>query len=107
MHPSDEMRREILNVAALVPYGKVATYGQIAKMAGYPRHARFVGRALAGVAEEHGIAWYRILNAQGKIRVMLSTDEGLSLQAQLLLAEGVFVENGGVCLAHYQWQGSI
>lgn len=107
MHPSDEMRREILNVVALVPYGKVATYGQIAKMAGYPRHARFVGRALAGLAEEHGIAWYRILNAQGKIRVMLSTDEGLSLQAQLLLAEGVFVENGGVCLAHYQWQGSI
>ena len=90
------MLRRLYPMEKLQPMGKLQKWRAILCML-----------VLAGVAEEHGIAWYRILNAQGKIRVMLSTDEGLSLQAQLLLAEGIFVENGGVCLAHYQWQGSI
>lgn len=106
MNPSDEMRRDILNVVALVPFGKVATYGKIAQLAGYPQHARFVGRTLGSLCAEHEIAWHRIVNAQGKIRVMQTTAQGLSLQAALLCAEGVLVTDGRVVLKFYRWDGS-
>ncbi len=43
---SDELARQILHVVALIPYGKVASYGQIAKLAGLPKHARLVGYVL-------------------------------------------------------------
>lgn len=43
---TDELARQILQVIALIPYGKVATYGQIAKLAGLPKHARLVGYIL-------------------------------------------------------------
>ncbi|HRA90674.1 MAG TPA: MGMT family protein, partial [Acinetobacter sp.] len=42
----NELHRQILEVIALIPYGKVATYGQIAKLAGLPKHARLVGYVL-------------------------------------------------------------
>lgn len=106
MNPSDEMRREILNVVALVPFGKVATYGQIARLAGYPHHARFVGRTLGGLFEGHAIAWHRIVNAQGQLRVMQTTADGLSLQATLLATEGILVTDGRVALKSYRWDGS-
>lgn len=41
-----ELHRQILEVIALIPYGKVATYGQVARMAGLPKHARLVGMCL-------------------------------------------------------------
>lgn len=106
MNASDEMSQEILNVIALVPFGKVATYGQIAKLAGYPHHARFVGRILANLVTGHDIAWHRIVNAEGKIRVMQTTAQGLSLQAELLCAEGILVTDGRVLLKFYRWDGS-
>lgn len=106
MSSTDQMRRDILNVVALVPYGRVATYGQIARLAGYPHHARFVGRTLGDLLEGHAIAWHRIVNAQGKIRVMEHTAQGLSLQATLLYAEGILVQDGRVILKSYRWDGS-
>ena len=106
MKASDEIRRDILNVIALVPSGKVATYGQIARLAGYPQHARFVGRTLSDLVENHAIAWHRIVNAQGEIRVLQTTTHGLSLQAELLCAEGIVVNEGRVSLKSYRWDGS-
>ena len=62
-----ELRRAIYDMVGRIPYGKVATYGQIAHLAGYPGRARQVGYALAGMPEEMDLPWHRVINAQGKI----------------------------------------
>ena len=62
------MRRAFYETVARIPYGKVATYGQIAILAGYPGRARQVGYALAGMCEAWDLPWHRIINAQGASR---------------------------------------
>lgn len=85
-----------------VPRGRVATYGQIAALAGLPRHARQVGYALHALSETSTVPWYRILNAQGMISL---TREGSGdLQRKLLELEGVvFSARGHVDLKRFQW----
>ena len=69
MQNSQALQRQILEVVALIPSGKVASYGQIAKLAGLPKHARLVGYVLRHLDAQSDIAWYRVVNAQGKISV--------------------------------------
>ena len=100
---SNELYAQILEVVALIPYGKVASYGQVAKMAGLPKHARLVGRVLAQLHDHHDIPWYRVINAQGKISTTQLDQKGDNLQQVKLLEEGVVVLNGKVQLKKYQW----
>jgi methylated-DNA-protein-cysteine methyltransferase-like protein len=69
MQDTNELHRQILEVIALIPYGKVASYGQIAKLAGLPKHARLVGYVLKHLDKSSEIPWYRVINSQGKISV--------------------------------------
>lgn len=86
-----------------IPAGCVATYGQIAAIAGYPRHARHVGRALADYDGEDELPWHRVLNAQGRISSRPDW-ECEEVQRQLLEAEGVeFSTEGRVDLERYRW----
>lgn len=103
---SQELARLILQVVALIPYGKVATYGQIAKMAGLPKHARLVGRVLQQVEEEH-LPWHRVINSQGKISLSKLDAQGDNLQVVKLQAENIAVVMGKVNLKLYQWGGEI
>jgi methylated-DNA-protein-cysteine methyltransferase-like protein len=91
-------------VVARVPRGRVATYGQIAELAGLPGRARQVGYALHAQSEAKGLPWQRIVNARGEIS--LPADFGMgSVQRDLLEQEGiVFDERGRISLARYQWQ---
>ena len=50
-----------------IPEGKVATYGQIAKLVGYPNHSRYIGRALSQLENGSKTPWHRVVNAKGKI----------------------------------------
>ena len=59
--------RRIYAVVARIPKGCVATYGQIAKLAGLGRHARQVGYALHATPEDVVIPWHRVINAQGEV----------------------------------------
>ena len=86
---SKELAEQILAVVALIPYGKVASYGQVARLAGLPKHARLVGKVLGNIDDRSTLPWYRVVNSQGKIRTTMLTENGQNLQAQLLLAEGV------------------
>ena len=88
---SDELARQILQVVALIPYGKVASYGQIAKMAGLPKHARLVGYVLKHLDQESEIPWYRVINSQGKISLSKLNAHGENIQRIKLLTEGVMV----------------
>lgn len=82
-----------------IPYGKVATYGQIAKLAGNPRGARQVSRLLHTMSEKHNLPWHRIINSQG--RISLTPPER---QAERLIAEGVEVTHRDkVDLNTFQW----
>jgi len=86
-----------------VPKGKVATYGQIARVAGLPRRARLVGYALAAL-ERSDVPWHRVVNAAGKI-----SERGepmfVAQQRAMLEREGVeFTASGRIPLARYQWK---
>ncbi len=92
----------IYSVVKQIPSGKVATYGQIATLAGYYRQARQVGYALHAVPSDD-IPWYRVINAQGKIS--LNLEMGGAVQRKLLENEGVvFSPAGVIALQKYQWQ---
>ena len=79
-----------------VPRGHVASYGQIAELAGLEGHARQVGYALHALADGSGVPWHRIINAKGEISPR-SAGDSHELQRMLLEAEGVkFDERGRV-----------
>ena len=102
--PSQELAAYITAVIAQIPAGKVATYGQIAKLAGLPKHARLVGYVLKHLAPGHVLPWHRVLNAQGKISLSKINEQGENIQALKLMQEGVVVLNNKVDLKQYQWQ---
>jgi methylated-DNA-protein-cysteine methyltransferase-like protein len=93
----------IYTIVDLIPAGKVATYGQIAEVAGCS--ARQVGYAMATLPLNAPIPWQRVINSQGKIS-MRGRGTGDRTQRKLLEEEGVvFSVNGEVDLTIYQWQG--
>jgi len=98
MRDTNELHRQILEVIALIPYGKVATYGQIAKLAGLPKHARLVGYVLKHLDKSSEIPWYRVINSQGKISVTRINQQGENVQQSLLEQEGIYLLNGKVSL---------
>ncbi|RZF55632.1 MGMT family protein [Acinetobacter halotolerans] len=99
----NELHRQILEVIALIPYGKVASYGQIAKLAGLPKHARLVGYVLKHLDKESKIPWHRVINAQGRISVTRINDQGENIQQNLLEEEGVCLVSGKVNLKIFGW----
>ena len=101
---TNELHRQILEVIALIPYGKVASYGQIAKLAGLPKHARLVGYVLKHLDIESTIPWYRVINSQGKISVTRINEKGENVQQNLLEQEGIYLLNGKVSLKIFGWQ---
>jgi methylated-DNA-protein-cysteine methyltransferase-like protein len=94
----------IYAIVRQIPYGKVSTYGDIAKRAGLPRHARLVGYALHALPADTDIPWHRVVNAQGFISLQ-RLDEAFGLdQRYRLLQEGIiFNNNGGINLIFYKW----
>ena len=85
-----------------VPEGQVATYGQIAGLAG-KCSARQVGYAMAALSGDSGIPWHRIINSQGMISLR-SGSEGHRLQRILLETEGViFSQDNKIDLLEYRW----
>ena len=93
------MRENILRRVRRVPEGRVATYGQIGRLAG--SSARQVGNALAALGRDSDAPWHRIINFKGRISAR-SRGEGHELQKILLEAEGIDVSgNGEIDLARY------
>ncbi len=99
-------------LVARIPSGRVATYGQIALLAGYPRRARHVGYALASLTPGNDLPWHRVINAQGRIsprggntgRRRRNVEHQ---QERLLRGEGLRFKNGRVDLARYRWEPVI
>lgn len=97
----------IYAVVRRIPRGRVATYGQVAEVAGLPGQARLVGYALAGLADHGRVPWHRVINAQGRVSARGSGPGGTVLQRVMLEAEGVVFGAGGrVALERYRWDGA-
>ena len=91
----------IYSVVRRIPRGRVATYGQIARLAGRPGQARQVGYALHAMATDRPVPWHRVINARGEVsrRSHPGSDEA---QRRFLECEGVrFDARGRVDLARY------
>ena len=89
-------------IVRLIPEGKVATYGDVAHMAG-SRAARHVGYALAGLSDDNDVPWQRVINSKGEVSPRRN-GEGHFIQRILLEEEGVvFNENGRISLKKYRW----
>jgi methylated-DNA-protein-cysteine methyltransferase-like protein len=87
-----------------IPKGKVATYGQIAMMAGMAGHARQVGYALHVLPDNSNVPWHRVINAKGRISLR-SNDMWSSIQKAILLAEGIsFDADDRIPFAEHGWQ---
>ncbi|HSQ79226.1 MAG TPA: MGMT family protein [Candidatus Bathyarchaeia archaeon] len=95
--------REVKAAIRRVPRGRVATYGQVAAMAGRERAARGVAWILHSSAEAAGLPWHRIIGGEG--RISLPRGRGFEEQKRRLVAEGVAVGRGGrIDLKRYQWE---
>jgi len=97
--------REVKAVLRRIPRGRVATYGQIAALAGRERAARGVSWILHSSSEAAGLPWHRVIGGTG--RISLPRGRGFEEQKRRLVAEGVMVGRGGrIDLKRYQWEPS-
>ncbi len=94
----------ICAVIRRIPKGWVATYGQVAAMAGLPRRARLVGHILQNLDPAIAIPWHRVVNARGEVSRSPSRNGGDALQQRLLEQEGIeFDANNRFALERYRW----
>jgi methylated-DNA-protein-cysteine methyltransferase-like protein len=94
--------QSIWRVIAAIPAGQVASYGQIAALAGLPRGARQVARALRYAPAELGLPWHRVIAVNGRIAIPASSP-GYRTQISRLRAEGIVVNAGRVDMRVYRW----
>lgn len=87
---------------AAIPFGNVATYGQLARLAGRPGSARWVGRTLKHLPKDSRLPWHRVINAQGKISFPEGSEAWLK-QKDKLADEGILLHNGRIRLQDVQW----
>lgn len=93
----------IWKIVEQIPPGKVATYGQIARLAGMAGHARFVGYALHRLPGHLNIPWQRVINSRGEISLPVA-DGQYALQKALLEKEGVIFVNEKIDLEKFGWE---
>lgn len=87
--------RRIWDTVSEIPRGRVASYGQVARMAGLPGRARLVGTALKQLPDDSQVPWHRVINAAGRISFP-PTSPDWERQHQRLLDEGVILVRGRV-----------
>ena len=102
--PGTSTHEKIFAVVRRIPRGRVATYGQIAALAGLARQPRLVGYALHTLPSSSTVPWHRVINARGMVSVR--SDGTASLSQRLLLErEGVhFDGRGRVSLERHKWR---
>ena len=94
---------QIYDIVKQIPYGKVATYGQVAALAGNKRWARVVGYALHVNPDPEHIPCYRVVNRFGEVSKAFAFG-GENKQVELLEREGIKLDENRVDLKEYQWR---
>ena len=96
----------IWETIAEIPRGNVASYGQIAEIAGIPRGARQVGYALRHLPEDYDVPWHRVLQVSGRIAFQKGS-RSYKEQSKRLQTEDVTVISGKVDMKKYRWQPDL
>lgn len=95
----------IYAVVGSIPEGRVATYGQVACMAGLPGRARLVGYALSALADRSSIPWHRVVNAQGRISLRSCGSDADMEQRLRLEHERIRIDTSGrISLERFLWR---
>lgn len=106
--PREGTHARILAVVRRIPRGKVATYGQVAELAGFPRQPRLAGYALHALPEGTPLPWHRVLGAGGRLTLARLSVSSATTQRLRLEREGVrFDARGRVVLAKYLWRSGM
>ncbi|MDH5631318.1 MAG: methylated-DNA--[protein]-cysteine S-methyltransferase [Gammaproteobacteria bacterium] len=103
---NQQKAQQIWQTVCSIPKGKVASYGQIADLAGLPGRARMVGKALGYAPEDMNVPWFRVLRSNGQL-AFPSGSESAEKQKGLLQEEGVVVLNNRVKLKQFGWQPEL
>lgn len=98
--PEGEFAQLVYQWVGAIPAGHVASYGQIARLCGFPKHARFVGRLMSQLPANTKLPWWRVLRSDGCIALPVS---GEAEQIRRLQAEQVVVLAGRVNLRVFGW----
>lgn len=102
--PDDDRVQRIRAMVDSIPAGSVATYGQIAALAGLPGRARLVGKTLRELEQGTVLPWHRVIGADGRLHTCGASARE---QARRLRAEGVLVgREGRVSLARFRFEES-
>ena len=96
-------RQQLYQTIAAIPFGKVASYGQLATLAGHTGAARWVGWCLRHLPNDSSLPWHRVISASGKLPFPPAT-ACYQRQREALEKEGVRLNNDKVTMKHYQWQ---
>ena len=83
---AEQFKREVYEIVSAIPYGKVLTYGVIARLSGYPNYSSLVGRVMREVPSALGLPCHRVVNSQGRMA------PGWAEQKSLLENEGVKIK---------------
>lgn len=100
---TSSLKEEIWQIVSVIPEGSVATYGQIAKIAGYPSHARYVGTTLKNLPHDTRLPWHRVVNGKGELSFPLNSQPWIT-QKTRLESEGIIFIGKGFSLKQFQWQ---
>jgi methylated-DNA-protein-cysteine methyltransferase-like protein len=104
--PEHSQYAKIWHTVQLIPLGQVASYGQVADLAGLPRRARLVGKSLGSVPKDLQVPWYRVLRSNGQIAFPTGSVQSQK-QKDLLQQEDVAVLNNRVRLSVFQWHPDL
>jgi len=96
-------RQQLYQTIAAIPHGKVASYGQLAALAGQAGAARWVGWCLQNLPKDSSLPWHRVITASGKLGFPPATESFLR-QCEKLQQEGIRLKNHKVPMKVYQWQ---
>ncbi|MFX1411421.1 MAG: MGMT family protein [Promethearchaeota archaeon] len=100
---NNSFSEQVKQLIKRIPYGKVATYGQIASHAGNPRAARQVAWILHSCSKKDNLPWHRVINSKGSIS--LSPQGGYRIQKKMLENEGInFKDDDSIDLEIYLWR---
>jgi len=98
---------KIISIVKIIPRGNVASYGQIASLAGIPRAARQVGWVLHQRGGDPGVPWWRVINNKGLISIK-GAEQTAALQKQLLTKESIPVTKKlEIDIENYRWKPTI
>jgi methylated-DNA-protein-cysteine methyltransferase related protein len=107
--PVAGLYRRIYAVVRRIPRGRVATYGQVAALAGIPRGGRVAGAAMKTSPRQLGLPWHRVIGkrARGVGRIAIHDPVGAGTQRAMLEKEGVEIgRSGGISLDRFGWKAA-